>query len=211
MKSRVDVLSAAPGVGINYRRLRIVAGLASAVVPFAVAVHLIAEAAAVGPDGLGFDFVARHLYFVALLSAAAWWFGAIVGVGQPAAERRRRNAILRADLSGKHGLGRLAVLTGSQLAFFALTQAVEGVPIVSGAVALGLGVVLAGSLLCAALVFFFGRSIIVAGLDSVIGTAPRPASTALACRRRAVPAPRHAASAFTLFVPNRPPPIVSPT
>jgi hypothetical protein len=198
------------GAGMNAHRLRNVAGLASAVVPFAVAVHLIAEGAALGREGFGFGFVVRHAYFAGLLLVAAWWFCATVGIGRPAAERRRRCAMLRADLLDVGGVRGLLTLAGAQIAFFGVTQAVEGVPIASGAVVLALGVALAGSLLCAALVFLFARSIVVAGLDSVIGVAPlRPAARALARRERTIAIPRRATSAFSLFIPNRPPPILS--
>jgi len=196
---------------MNRRRLWNVAGLASAVVPFAVAVHLIAEGAALGGEGFGIGFVVRHAYFAGILAAAAWWFAATIGIGRPAAERRRRCAILRADLAGvSGGACGFFTLAGAQLAFFAATQAVEGVPIVTGAVALGLGVALAGSLLCAASIFAFGRSVIVAGLGVAIGVAPlRPAATALGRRDRTIAPTRRAAAAFTLFVPNRPPPMLS--
>jgi len=196
---------------MNRRRLWNVAGLASAVVPFAVAVHLIAEGAALGGEGFGIGFVVRHAYFGGILAAAAGWFAATVGIGRSAAERRRRCAILRADFAGVSGGARgFLTLAGAQFAFFAATQAVEGVPIAAGAVALGLGAALAGSLLCAALVFAFGRSVIVAGLDAVIGVAPlRPAATALGRRDRTIAPTRRATAAFTLFVPNRPPPMLS--
>jgi hypothetical protein len=195
---------------MNVYRLRNMAGLASAVVPCSIVVHLGAEAAAVGTAGFGFDFMVRHAYFAALIVAAGWWFGATVGFGQPGRERRRRCAMLRADLSGFRRPRNLVVLAAAELAFFGLTQILEGVPIASGALALGLGVAFLGSLLCAFLVFLFGRSLVVAGLDSVIGTAPsRAAATPLARRDRTIAAPRSATSAFTLFVPNRPPPILS--
>lgn len=199
-----------PDVGLNSRRMRNIAGLASVGVPFAIVVHLIAEAAALGHDGLDVDFVARHGYFAALVSAAVWWFAATVGVGKPSAERRRRCAILRADLAALRGSRGLLVLGVAQLAFFGTTQAVEGVPIASGAAALGLGIAFAGSLLSACVVFFFGRSLIVAGLEAAIGCLPsRLAPASIARRKRAVVGPRRAASAFTLFVPNRPPPFAS--
>jgi hypothetical protein len=109
-----------------------------------------------------------------------------------------------------HGARGLLLLAAAQLAFFGVTQAAEGVPVASGAVALGLGVALAGSLLSAVLVFFFGRSLIVAGLDAVIGTVPlRCAATVVARRDGRSAIPRRAASAFSLFVPNRPPPNLS--
>jgi hypothetical protein len=212
VRRRTNVSNRKPNVSLSCRRFRNVAGLASVVVPFGVAVHLGAEAAAVGHDGLGFGFVVRHGYFVALIIAAAGWFASTVGIGRPESERRRRCAILRSDLSGAHGIRGLLLLAASQLAFFGVTQAAEGVPVASGGVALGLGVALAGSLLSAVLVFFFGRSLIVAGLDAVIGTAPvRLAATAVAHRDSRIATPRRAASAFSLFVPNRPPPNMSRT
>jgi hypothetical protein len=198
-------------LGLNVRRWRNVAGLASAAVPCAIVVHLSAEAAAAGREGFGFDFVVRHAYFAVLVVAAAWWFGSTAGIGHAARERRRRCAVLRADFAGVRRPQGFLMLAAAELAFFGLTQAVEGVPIASGAVALGLAVAFAGSLLSAFLVFFFGRSLVVAGLDSVIGTAPlRPAAKPLAHRARVHTAARRAASAFTLFVPNRPPPFMSP-
>jgi hypothetical protein len=199
-------------MGMNCRRLRNLAGLASVSVPFAIAVHLIAEVAAVGRGGLGLDFVARHSYFGALVLVAAGWFGATVGIAQGNSERRRRCAILRADLGGVRRPQGFALLAGAQLAFFAATQGLEGVPIAAGAVVLALCVAVAGSLLSAFVVFFFGRSLIVAGLDSVIGTTPLgPAAITFARREPPAAAPRRATSAFSLFIPNRPPPMTSQT
>jgi hypothetical protein len=197
---------------MNVRRMRNLAGLSSAVVSCAIVVHLVAEAAAVGTAGFGFEFVVRHWYFAALLVAAASWFGSAVGIGQPGSECRRRCALLRADLAGLRHSRSLVLFSTAELAFFGITQIVEGVPIASGALVLGLAVALLGSLLSAFFALFFGRSLVVAGLDSVIGTAPlRPAVAPLARRAGTIAPARHATSAFTLFVPNRPPPILSHT
>ena|ERR1019366_7178690 len=79
------------------------AGLAAAVVPFAVLVHLIAEAMSLGVDALGPAFVLRHLYLAALFLVTAAWSGRTLGIGFHAAERRRRCALIGAQLrSGKH-------------------------------------------------------------------------------------------------------------
>ncbi len=194
--------------GMNARRLRGLAGLAAAIVPCAMIVHVLAEAAATWHDGLDLNFVVRHSYFGALLALSAWWFGATVGLGRPAAERRRRCALLRSHLAGSRRPQSLLVLAGANLAFFGLTQAAEGAPLADGSVTLGLGVALAGSLLAALLVFFFGRSIAAAGLECAIGQAPQPCPVLppAGTRPRTFAAPRRATDAFTLFVPNRPPP-----
>jgi len=199
-----------PGAGVTFRRLRSLAGLAAAIVPFAIIVHLVAEAAAVGRDGLCIGFLVRHSYFGGLFLAAVAWFGSTAGLNRPARERRRRCALLRADLKAAGRPHSLIVLIGANVAFFGLTQAVEGMPIASGALALALGVALAGSLLAALLVFLFGESIAAAGLESVIGTAPLHRGASGALRREwAIIVPRRATSAFSLFVPNRPPPTAS--
>ena len=163
-----------------------------------------------GQDGLNLDFVMRHGYFGVLLAASLWWFGATVGLGRSVAERRRRGALLRRELAGSHRPQGFLALAGANVAFFALTQAAEGAPIVSGGVLLGLAVALAGSLLAALLVFYFGRSLAAAGLECAIGRAPLvPAAPACGARRRIFAVPRRATDAFTLFVPNRPPPFAS--
>jgi len=191
-------------------RLRTSAGLAAAIVPCAILVHLIAEAAAVGHAGLGAPFVARHGYFGLLFIAAAIWFGATVGLHRPKNERRRRCALLRADLRGTRGKFGIATLVGANLGFFAVTQAVEGIPIAAGALGLSLVVALAGSLATAFVAFFFGRAIAAAAMDSVIGRAPRWRCLQIVARRaQVVAAPRHATSAYSLLRPNRPPPILS--
>jgi hypothetical protein len=183
------------------------AGLAAAIVPCAVVVHLVAEAAALGHEAFGFGFIVRHAYFGGLVLAAAWWFCLTVGLGRPDRERRRRCALVRAELGGARRARNLTGLVVANLGFFALTQGVEGIPIASGAVGLGLGAALAGSLLCALLVVLFGRSIAAAGLAAVIGITPlRRAPAAPARRRRVRAVPRNATAVFSLFVPNRPPP-----
>jgi hypothetical protein len=159
-------------VSTAVRRLRAAAGLAAAVVPCAIVVHLVSEAAAIGADGLSGAFVARHAYFAVLLIASAAWFAATVGLGRPAAERRRRCALIRAELNSGHRPYGALLLASANIGFFALTQAVEGIPIASGALALGLCTAVAGSLLSALLVFVFGGSLVIAGLESVISTAP---------------------------------------
>ena len=193
---------------MNVARLRTCAGLATAVVPCAILVHLIAEAAAVGRDGLDLSFVVRHAYFGLLFVAAALWFCATTGIGRCASERRRRCALARADLRGGQGRFGIATLVGANLAFFALTQTVEGVPIAAGAVALSLAIAFSGSVSAALLVFFFGSAFARAALDSVIGHASRRARCPAAPRRaRVLAVARHATTTYSLLRPNRPPPV----
>lgn len=193
------------------RRLRGAVGLSAAIIPFAIVVHLAAEAAAIGRAGITAEFFARHAYFGGLFAAAALCFARTVGLGRGTAERRRRCALLRTSVTGPARWPGLGTLLAANLGFFALTQAVEGIPLASGSLALGLAVALAGSLLSALLVFVFGRSIVAAGLSAVIGRSPfRRADTACFARRiRALGAPRCPAAVYILFVPNRPPPAAS--
>ncbi len=163
-----------------------------------------------GRSGLNSAFLVRHAYFGVLIAASTFLFASTVGIGRGACERRRRCAIVRAEMdAGRRPVG-LLLLAATNVGFFGLTQAVEGVPIASGALAVGLAAALAGSLIAALLVFLFGGSLAVAGLDSVIGRTPRiRAPMRFASRLRPIPAPRQANCAFSLFVPNRPPPAVS--
>jgi hypothetical protein len=186
-------------------RLRGLAGLAGAVIPAAVLVHLAAEALALGRATFGLDFVLRHLYLVVLLVAALLAFGTTLGFGAGRAEIRRRTALLRAQLAGRDPVGLLLVLAAN-LGFFALTQLGEGFPILSGTLWLGLGVGILGSLAAAVLVWAFGNALVVAAVEA-LEHAARRATAAPAPARRYAPVPsRAAASSFSLFVPNRPPP-----
>jgi hypothetical protein len=192
---------------MTVRRLRTLAGLAAAIVPCAIVVHLVAELTAAGRDAFGIGFLLRHTYFAMLFAAAATWFGATAGLHESAAERRRRCALLRSDLAGAGRLPNVVALGAANLAFFAVTQLVEGMPVLSGATLLGLSVALIGSLLSALLVFALGPSLACAGLAAVIGRVPqRRASRSIVRRDRFIAAPRRPSFSYSLFVPNRPPP-----
>jgi len=187
-------------------RLRGLAGLAAAVIPAAILVHLVAEALALGRAGVGLDFAIRHLYLGALFVAALWAFARTVGVGSGRAEIRRRTALLQARLTGRHDRAALPLLVGANLAFFALTQAAEGVPILSGTLWLGLAAGILGSVVTALLVWAFGRALVVAAIEVLAHAARRRSLSAAPARRHAPNRSRAAAVAFSLFVPNRPPP-----
>jgi hypothetical protein len=186
-------------------RLRRLAGLASAVIPAAILVHLVAESLSLGRAALGFEFVVRHIYLGALLIGGLWAFSRTVGLGGGRSEVRRRTALLRAALTGPRRTLDLPVLALANLAFFGLTQLGEGLPILSGTVWLGLGAGILGSLLAAVLVYAFGRSMVAGAIEAFVHARRRPPAAARQARP-VFPAPRAAAVAFSLFVPNRPPP-----
>jgi hypothetical protein len=188
------------------RRWRPLAGVASAVVPAAVLVHLVAEGVSLGRAGLTIDFVLRHVYLAALVAASLVTFARTVGLGSGRTEMRRRSALLRAQFGGLRRPGGLIVLVAAYLAFFALTQADEGLPMLTGALWLGLAAGVLGSILAALLVSLFARAILrvtIAALD----WRPRRAVRSAARPRHADALPRAASIAFRLFVPNRPPPM----
>jgi len=191
------------------RRWLTVVGLAAAVVPSATLVHILAEATALGHGALGMGFVLRHVYLALLVAASLVTFGRTVGVGRGRPERRRRVALLAALVRGPRGPLTLAALAGAHVAFFALTQLGEGIPLLSGDLVLGLALGLLGSLVAAAIVAALGRALVDATVRHLSWTRP-PVGPALAPVRRVAP-PRSAARIFTLFVPNRPPPFPSLT
>src|SRR5580704_17161418 len=80
------------------------AGLACAVVPFAIAVHLIVEGIAIGAVGALPPFLLRHLYLIAPLAGSLWVFGATVGLGSKRAEIVRRCALLRVRLRASRSI-----------------------------------------------------------------------------------------------------------
>jgi hypothetical protein len=181
------------------------AGLAAGAVPLAAIIHLIAEFAATAP-GPSDAFAARHLYLIPLSAAALAAFAVTLGFGQGRGAFVRRSALIRAALRRVGLAAGVRDLFLANLAFFALTQVVEGIPIAAGSVTIGLAVAAVGSLLAAFAVFALGRSLTVA-----IGAAFRARSRRVAAPVRFAPrrsrATRSAARAFSLCLPNRPPPV----
>jgi hypothetical protein len=192
--------------GGSLRRATLLVGFAAAVVPSAIVVHLAAEAYSLGFASLDASFVLRHLYLGVLLAVSVWAFARTIGVGRGRAEMRRLGALLRAELFDPRRGRSLAPLLGAYVAFFALTQLGEGVPLLSGNLGLGLAAGFIGSLLATVLVFAFGRTLVATAIEvlcwSTSLAAPALAPCALAGDRVA----RSAARIFSLFVPNRPPP-----
>jgi hypothetical protein len=181
------------------------AGLAAGVVPLAAIVHLIAEFAATTPVR-GDAFAARHVYMVPLVLGAIIAFAATLGLGRGHREFVRRSALIRAVLGRAGTVAGFRDLFLANLAFFAATQALEGVPIAAGSVAAGLAVAAAGSLVAAFAVFALGRTVAFAAGSSFRRRAPREAGPLRSFPRRAH-ATRRAARAFSLCLPNRPPPV----
>jgi hypothetical protein len=190
-------------------RLRTLAGLAVAIVPSAIVVHLTAEALALGAAAFSAEFFLRHLYLGVLLAGAGWWFCSTIGLGRGRFEFARRCALARARLRAISAGYQIPVLVAANAGFFLLTQACEGTPIATGSLALGLLAGALGSLLSALLVFYFGRSVIAVAF-AVFAHAPRvPRARPARARRVLRDVPRCAQSIFSLFIPNRPPPTLS--
>jgi hypothetical protein len=193
---------------IQVSSLRTLAGATSVVVPFAIGVHLLSEGLALGAGAIAPAFWLRHAYLLAPLVLALWSFSHTVGLGAPRTEMIRRCALVRAHLRHSGGGSSIAAFTLANLAFFAVTQVLEGVPIAAASIGTGITVALIGSLLSALVIYFWGRSIVAIALAVAVARPRHPGRPAV-CRRRPVSVPRAAATAFSLFVPNRPPPTPS--
>jgi hypothetical protein len=188
--------------------VRTLAGVTSAVVPFAIAVHLIAEGLALGGRAFAPEFWLRHAYLLVPLALSLWSFSRTVGLGAAHAETIRRCALVRAGLRAAGAGSTIVAFTVANLIFFSVTQLLEGVPIASESIGIGLTAAVLGALLSALVIFFWGRSLVATALTVVVLRPRDPGRPALA-RRRIVDVPRAAAATFTLFVPNRPPPAMS--
>ena len=193
---------------LSFSSLRTLAGATSVVVPFAIAVHLVAEALALGAGAIDPDFWLRHAYLVVPLALALWSFSKTVGLGVPRSEMIRRCALVRAQLRHAGGGSTILAFAAANLAFFGLTQLLEGVPIASASIGTGLTAAVIGSLLSALIIYFWGRSLVAIALAAAVAR-PRAPGRLAPARRRLVSIPRAASAAFSLFVPNRPPPHAS--
>ena len=165
----------------------------------AVFVHGVVHAA--GARSFVWDSPAHAVMLAAALGLLAA-VAAPLGLIGPAAERRRRLALIRAALGpvtpAVAGFG-LAV----QAALAALLFLAEGASLEPDrlAVALLCGLV---ALLCSAFLFRATRDRVVAVLVALVATVA-PAAQHTALQRRA-PRPAAATDPYRLFVPNRPPP-----
>jgi hypothetical protein len=191
----------------HFSALRTPAGAASAIVPAAIAVHLIAEGLALG--AIGPAFWLRHAYLLVPLGLALWSFSSTVGLGRPRREMVRRCALIRAQLHAGGPAPAIVTLAVANLVFFGVTQALEGDPIASGSLVVGLSAAAIGSLAAAIAVFVAGRSLGPTAVAAFSLQSRHPGSTATP-RRPSLDVPRTAASSFSLFIPNRPPPLLLP-
>jgi hypothetical protein len=121
----------------------------------------------------------------------------------------RRCAFVRARLRAAGATSTIVAFTASNLLFFGVTQVLEGVPIATTSIGTGLTAAVLGALLSALAVFFWGRSLVATALAAAVQR-PRLPARLTSTVRLIVAAPRAAASTFSLFVPNRPPPVSSP-
>jgi hypothetical protein len=194
-------------IGLSF--LRTLAGITSAVVPFAIGVHLFAEGLALGTGAFAADFWLRHAYLLAPLALSLWSFSRTVGLGAGRTEMIRRCAFVRARLRRAGAVSTIVAFTVANLLFFAVTQLLEGVPIATTSIGTGLTAAVLGALFSALAIFFWGRSLVATALAAAVRRPRLPARLAPAVRR-IIAAPRAAAATFSLFVPNRPPPASSP-
>jgi hypothetical protein len=193
---------------VQLASLRSLAGATSVVVPFAIVVHLVSEALALGADAISPDFWLRHAYLILPLAISLWSFSTTVGLGVPHAETIRRCALVRSHLRHAGGGSTIVAFMLANLGFFAVTQLLEGSPIAGASLGVGLTAAVIGSLVSALVIYFWGRSIVASALALVVSRIRKQSRVAVA-HRRTVTVPRAAAAAFSLFVPNRPPPFAS--
>src|ERR1700733_9802275 len=172
------------------------AGLASAVVPFAIAVHLLAEGIAIGAVAALPAFLLRHIYLVVPLAGALWVFGATLGIGSERAEIVRRCALLRHRLRASRTFVNAAFFVAANLAFFGLTQLLEGDPIAAASLPLALVAAVCGAILSAAIFFPWGTALRRAVLTAVMW-AIRPQSRPLRNDPAFVIGTRRASVAFS--------------
>jgi hypothetical protein len=121
----------------------------------------------------------------------------------------RRCAFVRARLRTAGAVSTIVAFTVANLLFFGITQLLEGVPIATTSIGTGLTAAVLGALVSALAVFFWGRSLVATALAAAVRRPRLPARIAPAIRR-IIAVPRAAAAMFSLFVPNRPPPVSSP-
>src|ERR1700733_11781169 len=148
--------------------LRTLAGVTSAVVPFAIGVHLFAEGLALGAGAIAPDFWLRHAYLLVPLALALWSFCRTVGLGSTHAETIRRCALVRALLRSAGPVSTIVAFPVANLIFFGVTQLLEGVPIAGASIGTGLTAAVLGALLSALVIFFWGRSLVAIALAAAV-------------------------------------------
>lgn len=182
----------------------------SAAVPFGIAGHLLGDAAALDRAGFLTHVLApRHLYLLALgVVALATLF--LISRGPRCAHRATHAVeLVRALPFGGQGV-RFAVLSFAfQVAFFGITQAVEGCPIQGGDLLAGLFTALAAAFVGALILALFQRRWVAFALVMAWTNAKQSNVK----RERPQPAPfsrfAHRRGAFLFSIASRPPPALA--
>lgn len=176
--------------------------------PFATLAHFGAEAASLGARAGEVLLSVHHLYLVVLNLLALAALVCALGLGAPHAERRRRVATLVAALPGRgRGPEFFAAAVVLQLAFFGLTQLVEGDPVAAGHLALGLSAALVASCIGAVIIAACKVRIlrVIAALPQWIAAQRVESGRPLPRRPRIVALSQRPFA--SLSVSNRPPPL----
>ncbi len=191
------------------RRLAALAFIVAAI-PFGIAGHLVAEAVALDHESFWSIAVApRHIYLLALGIAALITL-VLIGRG-PRCPHRSRHAreLIHALPFGGQGVRFAALSFSVQVAFFGVTQAIEGCPIQGGDLLAGLFTALAAALLGALVLALFHRRLIAFALltmwvsatqGNAVRECPKPAPFARFVKRR---------GAFLFSIASRPPPALA--
>jgi len=134
----------------------------TAAIPFGVAGHFLGEAAALDPKSLWALILApRHMYLLAL-GAASFVSLLLISRGPRCAHRAAHAGELICALPfGGRGLRFAALSFAFQVAFFGVTQAVEGCPIQGGDLLAGLATALAAAVVSALVLALFQRRLVV--------------------------------------------------
>ncbi|MGA3037562.1 MAG: hypothetical protein ABSE64_08745 [Vulcanimicrobiaceae bacterium] len=191
------------------RRLAALVFLAAAI-PFGIAGHLLGEAVALDHESLwALVFAERHIYLLTL-GAVALAFLFLIGRGPRCAHRASHaRELIRALPFGGQGVRFAALSFAFQVAFFGVTQAIEGCPIQGGDLLAGLLVALAAALIGALFLALFQRNLVVFALLMSWTNAkqsdrerkrPQPAPFARFAKRR---------GAFLFSIASRPPPVLA--
>ena len=182
--------------------------LVALAVPFGIAVHLFAELVGLGDADGALVFSPRHGYLALLAVAALAVFPIATRCWAPAAERRRRAAMLLAALPTRgRGWRFFAAMFAAQIVFFYATQFGEGCPLCTGDFAIGIAGAFLGSLVCAAALALFRRPLVAFIATIIAASATARGAKRIACAICYAPRPRNLATGLAApFPPNRPPP-----
>lgn len=180
---------------------------AGASVPLAVAGHLISEAAALHDRSGSLAYSPRHAYLYML---AFFSIGVLGWLGTALRKRGtfRSEQIVRALPFGGEGPRFVGLSFLTQIAFFAVTQAIEGSPMLSGDFFAGIAVAVLAAALASLLLVMFERHVVTCiAFVAWISAKVRARESTV---RFAPPVVRFSGrrGAFLASIANRPPPVV---